>query len=146
MRQLILSLSLVALASLFGCGSEDASSEEGADESSFAAKAGAHFVGDPSCVPSNGSLTCSGTVAGLGNRAVTVSVDVTRICTNRGGNDPPGQVTGTSGPVAPENGRIDFSVTVSAACHDRMASTFVSPAIVSIFQGNNEVFTGQISF
>jgi hypothetical protein len=137
-------LSTAALAAL-GCAVEEGS-EGPYDEGSFAAKAGAHFVGDATCVESGDSLTCSGSIAGLGNRAVTVSVDVTRICTNRGGNDPPGQVAGTSGPIAPENGRINFSVTVEDDCPDRMASTFLSPATVTVLQGNTEVFTGQIFF
>jgi hypothetical protein len=146
MRKLVVLLSASALAGVLGCAAEEVGDPEPIEDGVLAAKAGAHFVGDPTCVESGDSLTCSGSVAGLGNRAVTVNVNVTRICTNRGGNDPPGQVSGSSGPVQPENGRIDFSVTVSDDCPDKMASTFLSPATITIFQGNTEVFSGQISF
>jgi hypothetical protein len=109
-------------------------------------KAGAHFVGSPDCVQSGSTLECSGTIAGLGNRAVTVDVAVTRVCINNGGNSPPGQVRGTSGPIQPSNGRIDFDVFVSAGCPGNMTAEFQSPAIVTVLQGGTVVFTGQISF
>ncbi len=146
MRKVVVLLATSVLAGVLGCAAEGVDGDGVYEDSSYAAKPGAHFVGDPSCDQSGDSLTCTGTVAGLGNRAVTVNVTVTHFCTNRGGNDPPGQVSGSSGPINPENGRIDFSVTVNGDCPDKMTSTFVSPATISILQGGNEVFTGQISF
>ncbi len=147
MRNAIVLFAMTALASLLGCSSENVDSEGPYDQASFEQKPGAHFVGDPTCVQTSPtSLTCSGSVAGLGNRAVRVSLDVTRVCVNRGDNEPPGQVSATSGPIQPENGRIDFSVTVDAACHDKMTAIFQSPATITILQGNTEVFEGTISF
>lgn len=115
------------------------------------AKPGAHFVGDPYCELGDESLTCVGTVAGLGNRAVTVNIDVETTCTNTGqgnGNhhQPGGLAHGSTGPIDPENGRIDFDVTVSSNCPDTMTVGFESPAYLTILQGSQEVFTATIAF
>jgi hypothetical protein len=144
MRKHILALSVLATsalgASLSGCTASVAGDVEDL-------KAGAHFVGDPSCTQTGTTLECEGTIAGLGNRAVTVQVDVTRECINRGQHSPPGLVTGESGPIAPENGRIDFDVSVDAGCPShQMTAEFISPAEVSVYQGNNLVFFGTIEF
>jgi len=41
------------------------------------------------------NISCSGKITGLGNtQAVRITIEATRVCTNRGSNDPPGQVSG----------------------------------------------------
>jgi hypothetical protein len=84
-----------------------------------------HFIGEPECtISSNGTLTCSGRAAGLGNGPVEAfltasSVVATYECVNRGGNVAPGQPTsesGVTGPVetiTPRNGQIRFSPSLS---------------------------------
>ncbi|NUP09800.1 MAG: hypothetical protein HOW73_27455 [Polyangiaceae bacterium] len=142
----ILMCALTCGLSAAGCVGEETIDEELDEEAALAAKSGAHFVGDPTCVQSGDVLTCSGSVAGLGNQPVTVDLDVTRICRNRGGNDPPGQVSDSSGPYPPNNGRIDFTVSVDADCPGKMTPIFTSPATITILQNGTEVFTGQIFF
>ena len=144
MRKLIGSLAVVCLgASLLGCSMDVG--EVG--ETGLALKPGAHFVGDPDCVQLGTSLNCSGTVAGLGNQAAVVELEVERICINNGRQRPPGLVTGTTGPIEPERGRIDFDVTVSAGCPSHnMTLEYVSPATISIFQDGELVFVGDIDF
>jgi hypothetical protein len=142
-RSFLYACSALALVLVLGsCVAED---DPVADETSEL-KAGAHFVGTPTCEQSGNALTCAGSIAGLGNRAVTVELLVQRVCTNRGGNNPPGLVKSFSEPITPENGRINFSVTAAAGCPDQMTATFLSPATINVFQGQTLVFTGQISF
>jgi hypothetical protein len=148
MRRIVFFLPMVALGCSMGSTAPDVDSisEENVADSAAALKQGAHFVGTPTCTQSGGNLICSGSIAGLGNRAVTVEVVVTRVCTNHGGNNPPGQGRGQSGPIAPETGRIDFSVLVAGGCPGNQVTTFSSPAEVIVRQGNTIVFSGTISF
>src|SRR5947209_8545613 len=76
-----------------------------------AVAANPHFVSGPTFSTSNGALTVSGKIAGLGNKDVTivVSAQATVTCTNNGGNVPPGQTQTVSGSVSnlrPENGNV----------------------------------------
>jgi hypothetical protein len=75
-------------------------------------------------VASNGTLTCSGKAAGLGNGPITAFLTADRVaanyeCVNRGGNVAPGQPTSTgelTGPIqniTPRNGQIRFAPTLS---------------------------------
>jgi hypothetical protein len=85
-----------------------------------------HFIGSPSCTKNSntGVLTCSGKAAGLGNGPTAAfltadSVSATYECVNKGGNVAPGQpvvlqnVTGPTQNIAPRNGQITFSPTLS---------------------------------
>ena len=83
-----------------------------------------HFIGTPTCAKAtNGSLTCSGKAAGLGNGPTEAfltagSVVANYECVNHGGNVAPGQptvtnnVTGPSQMITPRNGQITFSPTI----------------------------------
>ena len=80
-----------------------------------------HFVTGPTFNDNGTTLTCTGSIAGLGNNqlaviTVTATVYITTICTNPGGNVVPGQ-SGTktiqfSGKYkSDDNGRVNFSIT-----------------------------------
>ena len=107
-----------------------------------------HFVVGPTFSTVNGALTATGSIAGLGNKDVTIILTGTAVvtCTNRGGNVPPGQtetVSGTIENLRPENGRVNFSVTtaqVTDVCPGPMTptATFTSGTI-QVFQGGKLV-------
>jgi hypothetical protein len=60
--------------------------------------------------------------SGLGSQTVTITVSAPTSCTNNGGNDPPGQISASSGPITPENGNVQGTlVTGPASCPDHMA-------------------------
>src|SRR5436190_15683227 len=63
-------------------------------------------------------VSCSGKLSGLGSTTTTIEVVGTFFCTNRGGNNPPGQVSGQSGPIQPQNGQVTFTnvTTAPASC------------------------------
>lgn len=82
-----------------------------------------HYVVSPDCTLSGTTVTCTGSIAGLGQWDVTarltVEASVTVICTNRGGNVAPGQTkyfssTTTQTELRPENGRLNFSISATA--------------------------------
>jgi hypothetical protein len=116
--------------------------------------ANVHFVSGPTFDTSNGALTVSGKLAGLGNRDVTIVVSgtATVTCTNRGGNVPPGQtetVSGTVSNLRPENGTVTFSVTtaqVTDTCPGPMTptATFTS-ATVQVYQNGRLVLQQSFS-
>jgi hypothetical protein len=81
-----------------------------------------HFIGTPTCTTSGSgetqTLTCTGKIAGLGNvstATVFLTADVTGQCTNRGGNQPPGQssVSGPAQTFPVNNGQIVFTATLT---------------------------------
>jgi hypothetical protein len=81
------------------------------------------------------NISCSGKISGLGNtQNVVISVSATRICTNRGENQPPGQIKGQSSPLPVRNGSVTFSnVSTSASpCPDQMTATFGPTATVCV--------------
>ena len=84
-----------------------------------ASAASAHEVTqDPiKCVlNSNNTVTCSGSVAGLGNQAVIARVDVKFACATRGNaSEPGGHLQAQTQPIQTRNGRITFSVTSGPA-------------------------------
>lgn len=86
-----------------------------------------HYKRGPTCTAGELTVTCSGSIAGVGNGAITVVADfpnatATTICTSPGGNESPGQNPATPVPVsgsvtlppAPKNGTQAFSVTTIA--------------------------------
>jgi len=146
MHKLTALFSAMALLGLLGTASCGSASEE-VDTSQAAAKPGAHWRGTATCSQSGDTLTCSGSVCGLGNKATDVTLEVTAECINKGQHSPPGLVSATEEDVAPENGCLDFSVSATSDCPSpNMTTEFTSPATISLMQGNTEVFTGTISF
>ena len=121
----VLFLAIVGTASLLGaCAMQDDLELE-----SVAQESSVHLKGGPNAKPSfidNGiTLTASGELAGLGNQDIRVTLraagNVTATCTNRGGQQPPGQnpapitVTGVESIPAREikNGNVGFTVTTN---------------------------------
>jgi hypothetical protein len=79
-----------------------------------------HFVSGPEYAVSGLTLTATGSVAGLGNQDVTVTLNATGTATIQGRNPAghlaPGQtkevnLSGQQKIDDPKNGRVDFSVT-----------------------------------
>jgi hypothetical protein len=115
-----------------------------------------HFLEGPTFrITGKGALEVTGTIAGVGNQDLTIVLTATgqRTCTNRGGNQPPGQDQTVSGSVSnlqPKNGRVTFDVTTSPVpntCPDNMASfvTF-STATLTVIQDNQTVFEQTFTF
>ena len=78
---------------------------------------------------SNGSLFCQGSLTGLGGQSISVTVKSGFACENRGGNQPPGQVSGTESNVPVRNGNATYQVTTSSAsCPDQMRPIFTGTA------------------
>jgi hypothetical protein len=79
---------------------------------------------------SSNQLNCSGDLTGLGSQTADVSVTSGFSCMNRGGNNPPGQVSGTQSGIKPDkNGNATFNVTTSgASCPDQMTPIFTGTA------------------
>ena len=78
------------------------------------------------CHRVNNAIERTGSLTGLGSQSVNVTVTSGFECMNRGGNNPPGQVSGESGfqPV-PRSGNFDFDVpTDPARCPDQMTPIF----------------------
>jgi hypothetical protein len=117
--------------------------------------AAAHYQDGPDCEDNgNGTVTCTGDIAGLGNENIDVLVTAsgTTTCENRGnkppsGQEPPGLDTvseGSETDLRVKNGRATFSVTTDAEnpCPDRMiAITTFDTVTVTVFQpaGTNNV-------
>ena len=89
--------------------------------------ANVHWKSGPTFTDNGVTLTANGSLAGLGNQDVTITIDAvgtaTSItCTNKGGNMAPGQNrprTATSGQTSIpakkiKNGNVSFSVTTQA--------------------------------
>ncbi|SRR6266516_1558071 len=70
--------------------------------------------------------------SGLGSQTATITVSAPFSCTNNGGNNPPGQISGSSGPITPENGQVTGTiVTAAASCPDHMAP-LIGPTVTVI--------------
>ncbi|MEU8527919.1 MULTISPECIES: hypothetical protein [Streptomyces] len=78
----------------------------------------AHFVGTPTATASGSTLTVKGKEAGLGNlEQVNIQVTADAQCVNKGGNKPSAenkQAFGGGGQFPVQNGKANFSVTVTA--------------------------------
>jgi hypothetical protein len=105
-----------------------------------------HFVGTPTCTVVGNQVSCSGKIAGIGTAPSVVQVVVPFSCTNRGGNQPPGQASGQTGPIQPRGGQITFSnvTTAPATCPDQMTPTFGPNATINVFQNGTLVFSGTV--
>jgi hypothetical protein len=78
---------------------------------------------------SDGSLSCQGSLTGLGGQSISVTVTSGFACENQGGNQPPGQVSGTENNIQVRNGNATFQVTTSSAsCPDHMTPIFTGTA------------------
>jgi len=86
---------------------------------------------DATCTTtSSNQLNCQGTLTGLGSQTADVRVTSGFACTNRGGNQPPGQVSGEEKGIKPDsNGTAPFNVTTTgASCPDQMTPVFTGTA------------------
>src|SRR5712691_4829810 len=71
--------------------------------------------------------------SGLGSQTVTITVSAPTSCTNagvgNGGNEPPGQISASSGPIQPQNGNVQGTiVTGPASCPDHMGAN-IGPTV-----------------
>jgi hypothetical protein len=135
----------------------------------LAAAQNPHFIGTPTINKTisgtTATITTSGKVAGLGSAPTgftlsTSSVTVETGCTNKGGNNPPGQeatfgpTTGETTTIQPRNGQITFknagelSVTVTAeqaGCPDGMkpfiTSATFEDVVLTLTQNGQVVLT-----
>jgi len=74
------------------------------------------------------SVTCTGTISGLGNNPINVFVVIVGPagCSNPGNTDIPGQRRFISGPFTPDsNGSVDYLATGSVTCHGNQVA-FIS--------------------
>ena len=108
-----------------------------------------HFVTEPVCTASGGTVTCTGgKVAGLGNEPVSVFYTGQFGCeTKSGSNQPPGQSRSKVATITPKGGSINLPrSTLSSGCHG--TQTPVAPDEVTLHivnQAGVEVFTAPIT-
>lgn len=94
---------------------------------------------------SGSAVECTGKLSGLGSSTTNITVTVPAGCTNNGGNNPPGQASGSSGPIQPQNGQVVYDVTTgSLRCPDDMTPFFGPTATITVTQGGVTVFTEQV--
>jgi len=125
-RSVLFSATVGAMSLLAACAiqQDDPDVESVGQESSVHLKGGAKA--QPSFTDNGLTLTARGSLVGLGNGDILVTLratgNVTATCQNRGGNQPPGQnpapvtLTGVDSIPAAEikNGTVRFTVTTSA--------------------------------
>ena len=93
------------------------------------------------------TVTCAGSVAGLGNRAVIAAVDVDFACATRSNeNRPGGHLQAQSEPIQTRSGRITFSETTGPAdCPPGLNPVVGETATVRILDlAGNVLFTTTI--
>ena len=109
---------------------------------------GPHYQAGPVCEDNeDGTVTCTGDIAGLGNENIDVRVTAfgSTTCQNRGNKPPTGQEpsgldttsTGSDTNLRVKNGRATFSVRTDEEnpCPDQMiATTTFHTVIVEVFQ------------
>jgi hypothetical protein len=78
--------------------------------------------------------------SGLGSQTVTITVSSSFSCTNNGGNNPPGQLSGSSGPISPENGQVTGTIVTNAAsCPDHMEPNIGPLVTVTLTKADGSV-------
>jgi hypothetical protein len=75
--------------------------------------------------------------SGLGSQTVEITVDAPTSCTNagvgNGGNEPPGHISASSGPITPQNGNVQGTLTTGpASCPDHMTANIGPTVTVTI--------------
>jgi hypothetical protein len=104
-----------------------------------------HFVGEPDCDEVNGRVCCEGKLAGVGQAPTNVQILADFTCTNPGGNQPPGQASGETGPIQPRGGQITFNqCTTEAGCPPPQAASFGDTATIQVLQGGAIVFSADV--
>jgi len=94
------------------------------------------------------TVTCAGSVAGLGNQAVIAQVDVDFACATRGNeNQPGGHLQAQSDPIQTRQGRITFSETTGPAeCPPGLNPVVGETATVTILDlEGNVLFTRTVA-
>ena len=90
------------------------------------------------------TLTTCGTLTGLGNQDVTITVNTqgiaSTVCTNRGGNNPPGQQV----PVSPL-GSVTIPATEIKNGNVRFCVTTVAPKVTAEQAGCPSPFTAKVT-
>ena len=89
----------------------------------------------------NNSVTCAGTVVGLGNQVVTARVEADFACaTRRSGHQPGGHLQSDSEPIATRNGQISFSETAGPArCPRGLNPVVGDTATVTLYSVSGDV-------
>ena len=131
---------------------------------SAAQAASPHFVKGPTATDQGTTLNVTGSIAGLGNEDVTITVTATGTasitCTNPAGNVAPGQsktvtATGTQTITDVKNGRVNFNVTTAVptapqdACPNRkwratITDVQFTDAQLTVEQGGQVVLTRDV--
>jgi hypothetical protein len=92
----------------------------------------------------NGTVICSGTAVGLGNDAVVVQVDVAFACETRSGsNQPGGHIQDDTGPIEPDEGRVEFEVPVGPAKCPRGLNPVVGDTAILTILSEDEILLQQ---
>lgn len=110
----------------------------------------AHFVGTPTASASGSTLTVKGKEAGLGNlEQVNIQVTADAQCVNKGGNKPSAenkQAFGGGGQFPVQNGKANFSVTVTAnfqpKCSPPMSLVWSNVVVSDITNGISVTLSG----
>ncbi len=112
----------------------------------------AHYKakGGPNCVDNGLTATCTGTVTGLGNFNVEVTLSASAsgptVCTNPGGNEAAGQNPANNVPVSGslvipadsiKNGNLSFSVATNGNWTARYSDLSFTNGTLTIFQDLN---------
>src|SRR5215217_2803741 len=91
------------------------------------------------------AVQCAGGIAGLGTGDVIIQVDAALACETRAGaNEPGGHLQGTTEPITPEHGRVDFDVTTAEAeCPPGLNPVVGEEATVTVFSAatGEQLFT-----
>ena len=104
--------------------------------SAVALAANYHFVGSQSCTQSGGTVSCSFSVAGLGNASTaTASIRSPFQCVKTTSHEvrPGGLASSGSQTFTVRNGRIDVTnLSLTASCPDQFSPEFTGPVTVIV--------------